>query len=332
MYGLSNASSITFTSLAANNGTYPKQLRFLSTPLLVFLAFVSFLIVASNGFIIYLICKKKTLRSITNMFLTSLAFSDLISGMMGLPLLSICTFRGFTAICVSSVIFIRFTAISSVCHGILIAFDRYIAIVLPLRHPSLVTKRRAILATIFVWMFSFAASFIQLSWYRLENTALTKFEDETESIDVTYSKVCIAIFVVVPLMLMCFIYGHIFCISFKHIKTDRRLSDALRQEHHSFLHKWRGNSVLFIMVVIFAGCWLPFFLSVLADHSKSTPSSRSPKWVGRLLSVLRFIPPLSNPLLCTLSKHDFRCAIKAEVFRRIRKRLSFECREPVVYL
>lgn len=337
MQGLSKAFfSAPNTSLGLNNGsnneTYPEQLRLLSPPLIVLFAFICLLIIASNGLIIYLICKKKILRSITNMFLTSLAFSDLIYGLVGFPLFAVCYLRGSIYICVSSVIFIRFTGISSVCHVLLVAFDRYIVIVHPLKYPLLVTKKLAIIATIFVWIFSFVASSIQLSWYGLDKTSLTRFDDETENIDVKYSKTCIALFVAVPLVLMCFIYGHIFYISFKHTRGDRQLSNALRQAPRSLRHEWRGSSVLLILLVIFAGCWLPFFLTMLSDHMESSQLSHMPLWLERFLVLLRFIPPLSNPLLCTLSKHDFRCALKAEVFQRAVKKLNFKCRGQTIYL
>ena len=70
------------------------------------------------------------------------------------------------------------------------------------------------------------------------------------------------------------------------------------------------------MVVIFAGCWLPYFLAMLGDHMESSQLSITPDWVGRLLVVLSFIPPLFNPLLCTVVKKDFRQAVKEIVFKR----------------
>jgi len=319
------------TSLAQSNGsnneTYPEQVQVFSPPLIVLFALICLLIISANGLIIYLICRKKTLRSITNMFLTSLALSDLVFGLAGFPLLAICSFRGFISLCVSSVIFIRFTAISSVCHVLLIACDRYVAIIHPMQHPSLVTKRRAIIATFFVWLFAFAVSIIQLSWYGFNKAAMTEYKAETENIDVVYSKTCIVLFFVFPLVLMCYVYGRIFYISFKHIKKDRQMSCSLQQAPRSLRHEWRGKSVLLIMMVIFIGCWLPFFLTILEHHKQSSESSPSPVWLTRLLVVLRFIPPLSNPLLCTMSKHDFRSAVKAEVLQKILKKLSVDFRK-----
>ena len=291
----------------------------LSASITVLLAFICLLIIIVNGMVIFLICKKRALRSLTNMFLTSLAISDLISGSVGLPFLFFCLKMNILNICVSSTIFFRFVAISSVCHALLIAFDRYVAIVHPLRHDSIVRKWRAIGAITFVWLFSFAASVIQLSWYGLDESSLSDY-DETEDFDVMYTKACIVLFFAIPLVLMCYIYGRIFYISFKVTKSDRHMTNALQQESRSAFHEWRGRSVLLIMVVIFAGCWLPFFLAMLGDHMESSQLSYSPVWVQRLLAVLNFVPPLLNPLLCTLAKRDFRQALKEVVKRKTNNR------------
>ena len=310
-----SSSNLSSTNNGSSNGTETvEEESFLSSSLTVLLAFVCALIVVANGIVVYLIYRKKTLRSITNMFLTSLAFSDLISGLVGFPLLIRCLQSNILNICVSSTIFYRFTAISSICHVLLIACDRYIAIVYPLKQSYIFTKWRAIGATVFVWLFPFASSVIQLSWYSLDESSLTHYE-ETEHFDVKYSKTCIVLFFAVPLVLMCYIYGHIFYVTFKLARRDRQLSSALQQPTRSVLHEWRGRSVLLIMLVIFTGCWLPYFLAMLGDHKESSQLSHTPVWVERLLAVLGFIPPMLNPLLCTLVKKDFRQAVKEVVFK-----------------
>ena len=282
----------------------------LPSPLIVLLSFMCLLIVAVNGLVIFLIHKKKSLRTITNMFLTSLALSDLMSGLLGIPLLVICLVNDAIKVCVSSSIIIRFTAISSVYHVLLIACDRYIFIVHSINYHFLVTKRRAILAIMAIWLLSFLASVIQLSWQNLQEGALTEFDETVEEMDIKYSLACIALFFAIPLLLMCYLYGHIFYISFKRNKRDRQLSKNLQQPHRSLLQEWRGRSVLLITMVIFAGCWLPFFLMVLDAHMESSPFSPLPIFLERLLIFVGFIPQLLNPVLCTLAKKDFRHALK----------------------
>ena len=283
--------------------------------LIVPLSFMWLLIVIVNGLVIFLIHKKKTLRTKTNMFLTSLALSDLMSGLVGIPLLVICSVSTDINVCVSSVIFIRFTAVSSVCHVLLIACDRYIFIIYSMKYYSLVTKGRAIVSIITIWLFSVIVSIIQMSWYVLHDIAWTEHDEITVDHNRRYSLACIVLFFAVPLLLMCYIYGRIFYVSLKRKECDRQLSNNSQQPPRSLLYEWRGRSVLLIAMIIFAGCWLPFFLVMLSDHMESSEPFSMPVWVQRLLMFLAFIPPMLNPILCTLAKKDFRRAFKQVILQ-----------------
>ena len=318
MAWLSSCNTSSVGNNRSSNGTEAQnEDTFLPPPLIVLLSFMCLLIVAVNGLVIFLTCQRKMLRTLTNMFLTSLALSDLMAGLVGIPLLVICLVKDIIKVCVSSTIFIRFTAISSVGHVLLIASDRYIFIVHDMKYQSFVTKWRAIAAIFAIWLLSFLTSITQLSWHNLDEAAITAFETRTEDIDIKYSLACIALFFVVPLLLMCYIYGRIFYISFKRSKTDRQLNKNLQQpSSRSLLQEWRGRSVLLITMVIFVGCWLPFFLMVLDAHMESSPLTPLPVSIERLLVFLGFLPALLNPVLCTLSKKDFRHALKEVVFRR----------------
>ena len=306
-------------SVPSNRGNFSRskidseQAELLSTSLIVVLSFMCLLIVTVNGLVIFLIHKKKTLRTFTNMFLTSLAISDLLSGLVGIPLILICLVTDILPVCVASAIFIRFTAISSVCHVLLIAVDRYAFIVHFIKYRSIVTKRRSIIAVVVVWLISLVATVIQLSWYIFYETALTEYKEMTEKLNKLYSLACVILFFAMPLILMCYIYGRIFYISYQYIKNDRQLCATFQQPCRSLLHEWRGRSVLLITMVIFAGCWLPFFLAMLHDYMESSEQPAMAVWAQRLLVFLGFTPSMLNPILCTLAKKDFRRALKEVV-------------------
>ena len=317
MASLSTCNASCLGNSGLSNGTEAEdEDKFLPSPLIVLLSFMCLLIVTANGLVIVLIYKKKSLRTLTNMLLASLALSDLLSALLGIPLLIICLVKDVIKVCVSSTIIIRFTAISSLCHVLLIACDRYIFIVHSINYHFLVTKQRGIVAIMAIWILSFLASVIQLSWQNLQEGALTEFDETAEKMDIKYSLACIALFFVIPLLLMCYLYGHIFYISFKRNKRDRRLNKNIQLPNRSVLEEWRGRSVLLITMVIFAGCWLPFFLMVLDAHMQSSPFSPLPVFLERLMIFVAFIPQLLNPILCTFAKKDFRHAVKEVLLAR----------------
>lgn len=142
----SSARNSSYRENNSSSKTDLEQVEFLPLSLIVTFSFMCLLIVAVNGLVIFLIHKKESLKTLTNMFLASLALSDLMSGLLGIPLFVICLVRDVIKVCVSSAIFFRLTAISSVCHVLLIACDRYVFIVHYMKYNSLATKRRAIVS------------------------------------------------------------------------------------------------------------------------------------------------------------------------------------------
>lgn len=285
--------------------------------LILLLSLVCLLVVIVNSFVMFLLHKKRTLRTLrTNMFLGSLAISDLLSGLVGIPLFAICLDTDIIDVCVSSTIFIRFTAISSVCHVLLIAVDRYIFIVHYMEYHGLVTKRRALFAVVTVWLFSSVASVIQLSWYIFYQVAVTDSENITNEFNKHYSLACLVIFFALPLLSMCSIYGRIFYISVKRKNSHHKMSNIVQQPCQPQSHEWRGRSVLVIAIVIFASCWLPYFVAMLNDHMNDSENTTMQLHMQRLLVFVGLIPPISNPILCTLAKKDFRRALKELLLRR----------------
>lgn len=83
-----SASNSSFENSGSNSGTHHVQedAVLLSASMTLLLAFICLFIAVANGLVIVLMYKTKILISPTNMFLTSLAFSDLIAGLLGFPI------------------------------------------------------------------------------------------------------------------------------------------------------------------------------------------------------------------------------------------------------
>lgn len=321
MLSLSNASMIANSSSHGNNCSSNQELgeeseQILPASMIAVLCLIGLLAVIINGMVIFLMYKKKELRSFTNIFLASLALSDLVTCLIGIPVLVACVKTRIIKICVVSIIYNQFMAVSSICHVLLVAFDRFLAIVHPLRRSSLVTKRRAVSAIIFIWLLSFLTSAVRLSWQKYDGTSSTNSNQDDWGFDMEYSVILMCFFFVVPFITMCSIYGHIFHISFMLARRDRRLNCSLHTESRSTLHEWRGRSLLMVMMVIFVSSWLPFFLAVLGDSLDNQEFLKADVGVQRLLVVLNFIPSLLNPLLCTLAKKDFRRVLRKLIFKQ----------------
>lgn len=269
------------------------------------LIFYFLLILAANCIVIILTIWKEALRTLSNMFLFSLAISDLLFGLLGIPLFLACSIKRFLLQCALSVLIVRFNAISSVFHLLVIACDRYAIILHSMKYPSLVTKSRAIGVIVFIWVFALVSSTIQFAWYNLNE--LTMLKEKTIRIDRVYFLLIIIAFFFVPLLLMVYMYSHVLEVSFRHIIAFRRRRKNLDQPVASIAHDMRGTFILVTMMIIFISCWLPFFLLMLQDHV-SEQFLVIPAWGLCVIFYLRFIPPLANPVLCAFCKQDYRRA------------------------
>ena len=117
--------------------------------------FLSILTVVLNGFVIFLVCKKRQLRTETNTFIVSLAVADLGVGMIAFPslffcsLVTECTPRSKEGLIV---LFVRvFTSYASGTNLVSLALERYIAVVKPLKYLTFMKRRRVIQMVLTSW-------------------------------------------------------------------------------------------------------------------------------------------------------------------------------------
>ena len=82
------------------------------------------LVVLGNGLVLFLVVRKKQLRTITNFLLCSLAISDLLTGLVSVPLHMTCNILRHPALCIASNQMLGLTSVSIVCHLVAVSLDR----------------------------------------------------------------------------------------------------------------------------------------------------------------------------------------------------------------
>ena len=82
------------------------------------------LILIVNGLVLFLMAKKKYLRSITNLLLCSLAVADLLTGLVAIPLFISCNIIRQSAICLTEEQLARLISASIVSHLVSVVTDR----------------------------------------------------------------------------------------------------------------------------------------------------------------------------------------------------------------
>ncbi|CAH1638867.1 unnamed protein product [Spodoptera littoralis] len=214
-----------------------------------------------NILVCFVVARNKAMQTVTNLFISNLALSDILLCVVAVPFTPLYTFRGdwswgsvlchimpFAQGC--SVYISTLTLMS-------IAIDRFFVIIYPFR-PRMKIET-CLIVIIMIWTFSVSVTTpyaIFMTYFDLE---VGKFCEETwpsEDLRRLYGSVTSVLQFVLPFMVIAFCYT---CVSFK--LNDRAKAKAAsknsRKEELDKNRKRRTNQMLIAMVTIFGLSWLP---------------------------------------------------------------------------
>uniref|UniRef100_A0A4W5P4T7 D(1B) dopamine receptor n=1 Tax=Hucho hucho TaxID=62062 RepID=A0A4W5P4T7_9TELE len=232
------------------------------------------------------------LRSkVTNIFIVSLAVSDLFVAVLVMPWKAVAEVAGywpFGTFCNYWVAFDIMCSTASILNLCIISVDRYWAISSPFRYERKMTQRVAFVMISVTWTLSVLISFIpvQLNWHKasedktvgVHNASLGEVEENCDSsLNREYAISSSLISFYIPVAIMIVTYTRIYRIAQIQIRriasleraaehaTSCRTNNRLECQHHNTLktsikRETKVLKTLSIIMGVFVCCWLPFFI------------------------------------------------------------------------
>lgn len=274
-------------------------------------AVVIFLSLAGNIMVIGVVFKKQKMRTITNHQIVNLAIADILITVAAMPATVFQIYERnrwpFGLVLCKLVVFLQGISVScSVFTMVCIAVDRFCAIVFP--YKKYINQRRSNLMIAFVWFISVALQSPTLYAMKLHRTSggeRTCVEDWTPLFDnLTLAKIyTVVLFVsmyLFPLIVIAVLYTGISWFLWSHKTPGSQLGTSRKDRSKANVIK-----MLVIIVVVFAVCWLPIFVTQFVTFFAAPKCGVSPylSFVGFFFSHAN---SAINPCIYVVFNHSFR--------------------------
>ena len=267
---------------------------------------IAIAITVTNGLVFVMFYRRRSLRTASNHLLLGLAMCDFLTGAVNIPYFIIFSFGVIPLGTIFSyMLYVSHTlmAISAGYHILMITADKYFAITRPLRH-HLVTKTTVCKQVVGVWMISAGIATVPYTWRTHPSPTIFYL---------IHSAFCLLMVFFAPYMFMVYAYTVMFRVISK--RTIPELpNDSIRSGGFQKKINDRKCTIVFaVMAAIYAICWLPYFTVMLIDNTRQYLMLGNLAPINKafeVITIIRYITSVTNPLLYTFFKRDFWHALK----------------------
>ncbi|EDO47254.1 predicted protein [Nematostella vectensis] len=290
-----------------------------------FMITLAILAVIGNSLIIFAIYKNRNLRTLRNLFIASLAFSDLSMACTDMlyqaiwklvpnykpPHFSVCYFILLTGVLFGAASVFNLTAMT---------LNRYIAVMYPLHYSIYVTPKRSSLILMLIWLAAFCLAIPPLIWRPVEVVCYSTEPSEEHFInEVVYMASEWVFWFVIPAIIICISYGRIYGVAKHQLRQIASLDRTRRgfcppgadelssKMKMTAMREKKAGRMVAILIGFYLFCWLPFF-TVLTIHKFQAKAV--PPILMRIFLGLMFTNSAVNPLILTLHNREMKNALR----------------------
>lgn len=241
--------------------------------IVVLLVYSLMFLLSLNGNImtVFIVLAKPYMRSVTNCLIANMAIADLLMTFSAMPYSAAYTYvksRWFGGImgmitCKILQFSVALSVAASVLTLVVIALDRFFAVVYPFKRASVIRKIWVVSTVIWVlsglsmspYLYYYKLLLLQDGYYHC-SVSWEPLANSWEASPIYFSFLFIALYLI-PLLIIAFFYG---IVSFK--LWIRRIpgNPSAANLRHAELSKRRTIKMLIIIVIVFSLCWLPAHL------------------------------------------------------------------------
>ena len=312
-------SSTTAANDTGNDTTMLHNIELMKTPAMkgvfITLYVIIFLIgVSGNSLVVYVVMRNKAMQTITNIFITNLAVSDIMMCMLAVPFTPLSFFMNTwvfgEALCHIVPMSLCICVYVSTLTSTAIAVDRYFVIVYPFK-PRMKTCV-CLLMIVAVWIISVSIS-LPLGIYQKiteeHGTRVCREEWPKDQARQFFTVTSLVLQYIVPCSIITYCYAKVSLALRRRSKTRIGSGTANRErDEMEIRRKRRTNKMLIAMVTIFVCCWLPLnmVLLVVEYHGEFDYFT----FTFFLAHVIAMSSTLYNPFLYAWMNDNFKKEFK----------------------
>ncbi|NXJ73617.1 NMUR1 protein, partial [Trogon melanurus] len=280
--------------------------------------------------------RHRFMRTPTNYYLFSLAVSDLLVLLLGMPLELYDMWSNYpfllgTIGCYFKTLLFEAVCFASILNVTALSVERYIAVVHPLRAKYVVTRNHAKRVIVTIWVLSVICSIPNTSLHGLQPLYVPGRGQVPDSEICTLVKPRLTYNLVIQITTIVFFFLPMGTISVLYLliglqlKKEKMLEalgakssggrDCRNSRGQKKVKRRQVTKMLFVLVVVFGICWAPFHTDRLVWSFVST-------WTSHMLHVFQYVHIISgvffylssatNPILYNLMSTRFR-----EMFKEV---------------
>ncbi|XP_032094953.1 neuromedin-U receptor 2 [Thamnophis elegans] len=300
----------------------------LSLPMTWIYALIFIVGVSGNLLVCLVILKHRNMQTPTNCYLFSLAISDLLVLLFGMPLEVYEMWSNYPFLfgpvgCYFKTAFFETVCFASILIITMVSIERYMAILHPFRARLKNTQQRALRIILTLWLLSIIFSLPNTSIHGIK---LQYFPNRTE---VPGSAICTVVysmwiynwiiqltsllFYVLPMSVISILY----CLMGLKLRRDRSLEVKEMQMNIKLSSRKSITKMLFVLVIVFGVCWAPFhtdrlFYSFVATWTE--PLANIFNLIHVVSGVFFYLSSAVNPIIYHVFSQRFRMAFLSVIF------------------